>query len=120
MKEKSVHRKVPICACCAHDCHKGHEIVSIWTKREVHCMCGSLDDFYRCKYKTHAVLNKLATLPPVEYDDTYLNRFCRCKYDGNKTEIWSVQCLDCCDWVCYDCSMVVKTYMQMDSLKSVL
>jgi len=42
-------QKVPICGCCAHDCHKGHTVISIWAKREVNCMCGTVDDFLSCK-----------------------------------------------------------------------
>lgn len=85
-------------ACCLI-CHKGHDLIELYTKRNFRCDCGnSKFDNFICKLdNTKADTNTLNS-----YNHNYWGLYCTCLRpypDPEDTEIdIMIQCIMCEDW----------------------
>uniref|UniRef100_A0A0M3JC52 Putative E3 ubiquitin-protein ligase UBR7 (inferred by orthology to a human protein) n=1 Tax=Anisakis simplex TaxID=6269 RepID=A0A0M3JC52_ANISI len=95
-----------ICYGCSMNCHSGHTLLELYTKRRVCCDCGNSKFRHPCQlYPGKKLLNTWN-----QYNHNYEGRYCACDrpyadsvplygYD----EIWEeggvmVQCIVCEDW----------------------
>ncbi|CAD6184779.1 unnamed protein product [Caenorhabditis auriculariae] len=89
-------KKAGICYGCSLNCHEGHEIVDLYTKRKFRCDCGNEKFDSECKLYEEKDKNNEYN----KYDHNYIGLFCTCNNtypcDGIDEEM--LQCVTCEDW----------------------
>jgi len=96
-----------ICLACSYDCHEGHELVELYTKRNFRCDCGNHkfaasgggDAAKCCKLAPH---KDVTGNPDNVYNQNYDGLYCTCHRpypDPEDTvEDEMIQCVVCEDW----------------------
>ncbi|XP_002737027.2 putative E3 ubiquitin-protein ligase UBR7 [Saccoglossus kowalevskii] len=88
-----------VCLACSYECHEGHDLVEMYTKRNFTCDCGN-DRFpnMTCKFFT----NKAKVNSDNKYNDNFRGLYCICKRPypdpEDKIEDEMIQCIVCEDW----------------------
>lgn len=88
-----------VCTACCLSCHEGHEIVELWTKRNLRCDCGNskFGEFF-CKI----LASKDAENSNNVYNHNFKGTYCTCNLpypDPNAEEqVEMIQCCICEDW----------------------
>lgn len=87
------------CLACCYNCHEGHNLVELYTKRNFRCDCGnSKFANFECKLEN----NKGETNPSNLYNHNFWGLYCVCKrpYPDEEDTINDVmiQCVMCEDW----------------------
>ncbi|RWS16479.1 putative E3 ubiquitin-protein ligase UBR7-like protein [Dinothrombium tinctorium] len=92
-------RPAGICLACSLECHEGHEVYELYTKRNFRCDCGN-DLFPDNKCKLCA--NKKPTNDDNKYDHNFFGRYCICDRPypdvENDDDDQMIQCVVCEDW----------------------
>ncbi|XP_072032460.1 putative E3 ubiquitin-protein ligase UBR7 [Amphiura filiformis] len=88
-----------VCLACSYECHEGHELFELYTKRNFRCDCGnSKFPNLTCKLEQ----NKAATNADNKYNDNFHGVYCICKRPypdpEDETEDEMIQCVVCEDW----------------------
>ncbi|KAJ2525192.1 hypothetical protein GGI11_000225 [Coemansia sp. RSA 2049] len=96
-----------MCYSCSIECHSGHEVIELFTKRSFRCDCGTrrllpqLESHSTCcsLKKTRTALEKLENAENV-YNHNFWGFYCRCDryYDPDKESREMVLCYVCNDW----------------------
>ena len=91
---------IGVCLACCLECHDGHELVELYTKRNFRCDCGNskFQKGFECK-----LMNKKQ---PLNHDNVYNQNFegkyCTCERPypdpEDNTEDEMIQCTVCEDW----------------------
>ncbi|XP_033735374.1 putative E3 ubiquitin-protein ligase UBR7 [Pecten maximus] len=88
-----------VCLACSYECHEGHDLCELYTKRNFRCDCGN-DKFpnNKCKlYPTKDAFNAQNT-----YNQNFKGLYCVCTrpYPDPEDEIEDemIQCIICEDW----------------------
>ncbi|XP_077434436.1 putative E3 ubiquitin-protein ligase UBR7 [Vanacampus margaritifer] len=88
-----------ICLACANECHDGHDIFELYTKRNFRCDCGNgkFGDF-QCKLTPTKDEENTKNL----YNHNFLGRYCSCDRpypdQDDKVADEMIQCVICEDW----------------------
>lgn len=88
-----------VCLACANNCHDGHEIFELYTKRNFRCDCGNqkFNDF-TCKLCP----GKDALNVRNVYNHNYFGRYCSCERpypdEDDQVNEEMIQCIVCEDW----------------------
>lgn len=88
-----------VCLACSLDCHDGHELYELYTKRNFRCDCGNskFPDF-----NCHFLPSKDFTNDKNEYNHNFRGLYCTCKrpYPDPEDSIDDemIQCIVCEDW----------------------
>ncbi|KAI8486643.1 putative E3 ubiquitin-protein ligase ubr7 [Branchiostoma belcheri] len=88
-----------ICLACSYECHEGHELYELYTKRNFRCDCGnSKFPDNKCKLDP----NKAPVNPDNKYNHNFHGLYCICDrpYPDPDDEIEDemIQCVVCEDW----------------------
>uniref|UniRef100_A0A914YCT8 UBR-type domain-containing protein n=1 Tax=Panagrolaimus superbus TaxID=310955 RepID=A0A914YCT8_9BILA len=89
-----------ICFACSSECHDGHELVELYTRRQFTCDCGNDKFAEKCQLQPE----KNVTNKYNKYCDNFLNKWCTCKKpyppEENTPEFDSemLQCVACENW----------------------
>ncbi|GJM98289.1 hypothetical protein PR202_ga15284 [Eleusine coracana subsp. coracana] len=88
-----------VCTACSLNCHDGHEVVELWTKRKFRCDCGNP------KFGDHLCKlcpDKDSENPANSYNHNFKGSYCTCgrPYPDPeaKEQIEMIQCCICEDW----------------------
>ncbi|XP_040579500.1 putative E3 ubiquitin-protein ligase UBR7 [Lepeophtheirus salmonis] len=88
-----------VCLACSYHCHEGHEIIELYTKRNVRCDCGN-EKFKDGKCKLYD--GKEALNSRNKYNQNYKGSYCTCgrPYPDPEDKIPDemIQCAICEDW----------------------
>ncbi|XP_054154082.1 putative E3 ubiquitin-protein ligase UBR7 [Oppia nitens] len=90
--------RAAICLACSYQCHDGHELVELYTKRNYRCDCGN-EKFAenRCKLYPKSGHNDLN-----RYNHNFDGLYCVCKRpypdSDDDTDDQMIQCVVCEDW----------------------
>ncbi|XP_078001255.1 putative E3 ubiquitin-protein ligase UBR7 [Glandiceps talaboti] len=88
-----------ICLACSYDCHEGHDLVEMYTKRNFRCDCGN-SRFPNLICKFYA--NKSAVNASNKYNHNFKGLYCTCQrpYPDPEDDIEDemIQCIVCEDW----------------------
>ena len=81
-----------ICLGCSFKCHKQHELIHLYFKRNVRCDCGNSHFISEC------VINKNKDYENYEneYNHNYIGKYCSCDEEDKGSEM--IQCFICEDW----------------------
>ncbi|CAK8697186.1 unnamed protein product [Clavelina lepadiformis] len=114
-----------ICLACSLECHNGHDLYELYTKRHFRCDCGN-DKFPELKCKL--IPDKDPNNPENIYSQNFNGLYCTCKrpYPDEEDDVEDemIQCVVCEDWfhgrhlgeasistnmgfsemICFDCS----------------
>eukprot|EP00730_Choanoeca_flexa_P005454 TRINITY_DN11946_c0_g1_i10.p1 TRINITY_DN11946_c0_g1~~TRINITY_DN11946_c0_g1_i10.p1 ORF type:complete len:370 (+),score=43.22 TRINITY_DN11946_c0_g1_i10:1766-2875(+) len=95
-----------LCLGCAEHCHSGHEVVELWTKRNVRCDCGnSLYPDNPCTLTP----NKEPT-SSNKYSQNTQGLFCSCHlpypHESIPEDVPMIQCIACEDW--FHCNITIN------------
>lgn len=86
-----------VCLACSYQCHEGHSLVELYTKRQFRCDCGTKILSERCKLQPNKEENTKNT-----YNQNFKGVYCECSRpypDAEDTvDDCMVQCLLCEDW----------------------
>ncbi|CAG10568.1 unnamed protein product [Tetraodon nigroviridis] len=88
-----------ICLACANECHDGHDIFELYTKRNFRCDCGNkkFGDF-KCQLSP----TKDAENVRNKYNHNFTGRYCTCDrpYPDQEDQVNDemIQCVICEDW----------------------
>lgn len=88
-----------VCLACSLDCHEGHDLIELYTKRKFRCDCGNakFGDF-KCKLEEKKVDFNFTNT----YNQNFSGVYCTCKrpYPDEEDTINDVmiQCIICEDW----------------------
>ncbi|XP_038075037.1 putative E3 ubiquitin-protein ligase UBR7 isoform X2 [Patiria miniata] len=87
-----------VCLACSYECHEGHQLYELYTKRNFRCDCGnSKFGSMQCK-----LIEKDATNPDNKYNQNFRGVYCICNrpYPDPEDEIEDemIQCVVCEDW----------------------
>lgn len=88
-----------VCLACSYDCHEGHELIELYTKRNFCCDCGN--SRFKGK-KCNLEPNKRAVNENNVYSQNFSGVYCTCKRpypdpdDSIQDEM--IQCIVCEDW----------------------
>ncbi|XP_071787842.1 putative E3 ubiquitin-protein ligase UBR7 isoform X2 [Asterias amurensis] len=88
-----------VCLACSYECHEGHQMYELYTKRNFRCDCGnSKFGSMTCKL----IANKADTNPDNKYNQNFRGVYCICSrpYPDPEDEIEDemIQCVVCEDW----------------------
>ncbi|KAJ6792365.1 putative E3 ubiquitin-protein ligase UBR7 [Iris pallida] len=91
--------KAGVCTACSLTCHDGHEVVELWTKRNLRCDCGnSKFGEFCCKLCP----DKDPENVDNSYNQNFKGSYCTCArpYPDPQTEeqVEMIQCCICEDW----------------------
>ena len=81
-----------ICLGCSFKCHKEHELIHLYFKRNVRCDCGNSHFISECAIDK----NKEYENYENEYNHNYIGKYCSCDEEDNGSEM--IQCFICEDW----------------------
>ena len=81
-----------ICLGCSFCCHKEHDLINLYFKRNIRCDCGNSHFVIECK------LNKNKEYENYEnnYNHNYIGKYCSCDEEDKGLEM--IQCFVCEDW----------------------
>ncbi|XP_014788965.1 putative E3 ubiquitin-protein ligase UBR7 [Octopus bimaculoides] len=87
-----------ICLACSYECHEGHELFELYTKRNFKCDCGNKKFPNRCKlFSEKSDYNELN-----QYSQNFVGKYCTCKrpYPDPEDDVDDemFQCVICEDW----------------------
>lgn len=88
-----------VCLACSLNCHEGHDLIELYTKRKFRCDCGNakFGDF-KCKLDEKKVDYNVSN----SYNQNFSGVYCTCKrpYPDEEDTISDVmiQCIICEDW----------------------
>lgn len=87
-----------VCFGCSMNCHDGHDLVELYTKRRFKCDCGNGSFTQKCKlFEDKAAYNDRNL-----YNDNFLNSYCSCKRPFPDPEATTneemLQCIGCENW----------------------
>jgi len=89
-----------VCFACSQECHDGHELVELYTRRQFTCDCGNKKFKQECKLET----DKNPVNKYNKYGDTFLNKWCFCKTsypaekDTPEADAEMIMCSVCENW----------------------
>ncbi|KAM9780164.1 putative E3 ubiquitin-protein ligase UBR7 [Neosynchiropus ocellatus] len=90
-----------ICLACSYNCHGGHDLFELYTKRAFRCDCGNskFPEDVKCKlYSDKEGVNSLN-----KYNHNFFGRYCTCQRPypdpEDTTEDEMIQCVVCEDWL---------------------
>ncbi|KAI1295534.1 putative E3 ubiquitin-protein ligase UBR7 [Halotydeus destructor] len=93
-------KKGGICLACSFQCHEGHDLYELYTKRNFRCDCGVPSKFPETKcvlYSSKKSLNE-----DNKYNHNFEGRYCSCDRPypdpDNDDEDEMIQCIICEDW----------------------
>ncbi|XP_071963957.1 putative E3 ubiquitin-protein ligase UBR7 [Antedon mediterranea] len=88
-----------ICLACSYECHEGHDLYELYTKRHIRCDCGNTK-FQNLTCKIFP--NKSEINDENKYNQNYKGLYCTCKrpYPDPDDEVADemIQCVVCEDW----------------------
>ncbi|KAL3873436.1 hypothetical protein ACJMK2_036555 [Sinanodonta woodiana] len=88
-----------VCLACSLECHEGHELYELFTKRNFRCDCGN-SRFPSVTCKLEPVKDELNT--ENHYNQNFLGLYCTCirPYPDPEDEVEDemIQCVICEDW----------------------
>lgn len=92
-------KRVGVCLACTYNCHDGHDLIELYTKRNFRCDCGtSVILNVTCKLDTH----KLDDNGQNKYNHNFSGTYCICKRPypdpEDDTPDDMIQCIMCEDW----------------------
>ncbi|GAB1602899.1 putative E3 ubiquitin-protein ligase UBR7 [Argonauta hians] len=87
-----------ICLACSYECHEGHELFELYTKRNFRCDCGNKKFPNRCKlFSDKSDFNE-----HNQYSQNFAGKYCTCKrpYPDPDDDVDDemLQCVICEDW----------------------
>ncbi|GMT00475.1 hypothetical protein PENTCL1PPCAC_22649 [Pristionchus entomophagus] len=87
-----------ICFGCSMNCHDGHDLIELYTKRRFKCDCGNGAFKEKCKlFEDKAPRNERNA-----YNHNFVNEYCMCKRPFPDPEVTVheelLQCIACEDW----------------------
>jgi len=89
-----------ICLACSYNCHEGHELVELYTKRKFRCDCGNgrMKGETKCKLEPE----KAKENPDNKYNQNFRGVYCICHrpYPDPEDPVPDemIQCVICEDW----------------------
>lgn len=88
-----------VCLACSYECHEGHELFELYTKRNFRCDCGNKKFPTRCKlFSDKADYNE-----ENKYNHNFSGRYCTCNRPypdpDDDVEDEMFQCVICEDWL---------------------
>lgn len=92
-------KRAGICLACSYECHDGHDLVELYTKRNFRCDCGTSKILaIRCKLDA----NKIEDNDRNIYGQNFSGVYCTCHrpYPDAEDNIEDemIQCIFCEDW----------------------
>ncbi|XP_071079564.1 putative E3 ubiquitin-protein ligase UBR7 [Haliotis cracherodii] len=88
-----------VCLACSYECHEGHDLIELYTKRFFRCDCGN-SRFPNLKCKQYP--DKDAVNPSNKYNHNFSGLYCICSrpYPDPDDEVDDemIQCVICEDW----------------------
>lgn len=88
-----------VCLACSYQCHEGHELVELYTKRQFRCDCGN-DNFPGRPCNLEADKDPTNTLN--KYNHNFSGLYCTCSRpypdQEDSTPDDMIQCIICEDW----------------------
>ena len=81
-----------ICLGCSFKCHKEHELIHLYFKRNVRCDCGNSHFMSECAIDKNKDYENYAN----EYNHNYIGKYCSCDEEDKGGEM--IQCFICEDW----------------------
>ncbi|XP_041351094.1 putative E3 ubiquitin-protein ligase UBR7 [Gigantopelta aegis] len=88
-----------VCLACSYECHEGHELVELYTKRNFRCDCGNIK-FPGFKCKLYEFKDEVNT--KNQYNQNFKGLYCTCHRpypdEENDVEDEMIQCIICEDW----------------------
>ncbi|ORZ40168.1 hypothetical protein BCR44DRAFT_1509467 [Catenaria anguillulae PL171] len=94
------------CLGCSMTCHKGHDVLELYLKRNFRCDCGTARYAASGQPKCHLTPKPPGTVNEKnEYNHNYLGRYCTCDefFEFSTLQSYMKQCLGCQDWFHRDC-----------------
>ncbi|XP_065095217.1 putative E3 ubiquitin-protein ligase UBR7 [Ochlerotatus camptorhynchus] len=92
-------KRAGVCLACSYQCHEGHDLIELYTKRNFRCDCGGkrMPDI-RCKLDPL----KLDANDLNQYNQNFIGSYCTCKrpYPDPEDNVPDemIQCAACEDW----------------------
>ncbi|KAH9506136.1 putative E3 ubiquitin-protein ligase ubr7 [Dermatophagoides farinae] len=85
-----------ICLACTENCHKGHDLFELYTKRNFRCDCGN-EKFANLKCK---LFEKIGHNETNQYNHNFKGLYCTCElpYPSEDFDDTMIQCGICEDW----------------------
>ena len=88
-----------VCLACSLECHEGHDLVELYTKRYFRCDCGNskFGGDFKCKLS-----NKIEANEENTYNQNFHGKYCTCSrpYPDPEDDVEDdmIQCVVCEDW----------------------
>eukprot|EP00090_Calanus_glacialis_P026870 TRINITY_DN42238_c0_g1_i1.p1 TRINITY_DN42238_c0_g1~~TRINITY_DN42238_c0_g1_i1.p1 ORF type:complete len:402 (+),score=131.60 TRINITY_DN42238_c0_g1_i1:48-1208(+) len=86
-----------VCLACSYHCHEGHNLVELYTKRQLRCDCGSNKLKTSCKLEPSKEENT-----ENKYNQNFSGLYCTCSRpypdQDDPVEDCMIQCVVCEDW----------------------
>ena len=89
---KENNKPAVVCLGCSFKCHKDHELLCLYFKRNVRCDCGNSHFINECSLMKDKDYENLGN----EYNHNYIGKYCYCDKEDDGTEM--IQCFICEDW----------------------
>ena len=89
---KENNKPAVVCLGCSFKCHKDHELLSLYFKRNVRCDCGNSHFINECSLMKDKDYENLGN----EYNHNYSGKYCYCDKEDGGMEM--IQCFICEDW----------------------
>lgn len=93
---------VGLCLACSLNCHDSHEVVELYTKRNVRCDCGVKSGSVECQLETTKKINGAQPNEKNKYNQNFSGNYCICHrpYPDPEDSIEDemIQCIVCEDW----------------------
>ncbi|XP_026867426.2 putative E3 ubiquitin-protein ligase UBR7 isoform X1 [Electrophorus electricus] len=88
-----------VCLACANNCHDGHDVFELYTKRNFRCDCGNRTfGSFKCKLNPEKDIQNIKNL----YNHNFFGRYCSCDrpYPDDDDQVGEemIQCVVCEDW----------------------
>lgn len=93
-------KRAGVCLACSYNCHDGHDLLELYTKRAFRCDCGTSKILaIRCKLDS----NKMDDNDANVYNQNFSGLYCTCHrpYPDPDDSIADemIQCILCEDWL---------------------
>ncbi|KAG7305863.1 hypothetical protein JYU34_008405 [Plutella xylostella] len=93
-------KRAGVCLACSLNCHEGHELVELYTKRNFRCDCGNPHfNSHPCQYTP----SKTQLNNDNNYNQNFNGLYCTCHRPypdpDNPVEDEMIQCIMCEDWL---------------------
>lgn len=89
---KETNKPAVICLGCSFKCHKEHELLSLYFKRNVKCDCGNSHFINECNLMKDKDYENMSNI----YNHNYFGKYCYCNKEDDGNEM--IQCFICEDW----------------------